>query len=149
MPSSEGVSEEATGVAKGGRASTPAGGCSCSSTRLRTSEGVSPFAKHFSGRGARLGHSLSASQAGTTDRDGQKPEQTWALTAEVAAAYGVSIDSIRRPMKQGGVEASRARHLDGAVRYVFRDKLATSPLQISGCSTSRVQITTAGVQITA
>ncbi|MGI8404861.1 MAG: hypothetical protein ACR2OE_08900 [Thermomicrobiales bacterium] len=42
-----------------------------------------------------------------TDQDGQEPGQSWAPLAEVAAAYGVSIDTIRRRMKHGDLEARR------------------------------------------
>lgn len=48
-----------------------------------------------------------------TDQDGQEPGQSWAPLAEVAAAYGVSIDTIRRRMKRGDLEARRQQTPQG------------------------------------
>ena len=47
------------------------------------------------------------------DGDGQERGQTWAPLAEVAAAYGVSIDTIRRRMKRGELEARRQQTPQG------------------------------------
>lgn len=47
------------------------------------------------------------------DGDGQERGQTWAPLAEVAAAYGVSVDTIRRRMKRGELEARRQQTPQG------------------------------------
>jgi hypothetical protein len=47
------------------------------------------------------------------DGDEQELEWTWAPLAEVAAAYGVSIDTIRRRMKRGELEARRQQTPQG------------------------------------
>ncbi len=47
------------------------------------------------------------------DTDGQKLRQTWAPLTEVATAYGVSVDTIRRRMKRGELQARRQQTPQG------------------------------------
>lgn len=47
------------------------------------------------------------------DWDGQGHGQRWAPLADVAAAYGVSIDTVRRRMKRGELEARRQQTPQG------------------------------------
>ncbi len=86
-----------------------------------------------------------------TDMDGQEPGQTWAPLAEVAPAYGVSIDTIRRRMKRGELEARRQQTPQGfkwlalmpetigpTIPEPSHDALGSS--QLSDASTPGVQI---------
>ena len=62
-----------------------------------------------------------------TDGDGQQPGQAWAPLAEVAAAYGVSIDTIRRRMKRGELEARRQQTPQG-FKWLAHMPFASEPV---------------------
>mgnify|MGYP001087058504 CR=1 FL=1 len=47
------------------------------------------------------------------DADMQSDTQTWAPIADVAAAYGVSLDTIRRRMRKGEIEGRREQTPQG------------------------------------
>lgn len=47
------------------------------------------------------------------DTDEQEPRKTWAPLTEVATAYGVSVDTIRRRMKRGELQARRQQTPQG------------------------------------
>jgi hypothetical protein len=86
-----------------------------------------------------------------TDGGGQELGQTWAPLAEVAAAYGVSIDTIRRRMKRGELEARRHQTPQGfkwlALMPETIEPAASEPPHDAPRSLQPSDVSTQGVQI--
>lgn len=85
------------------------------------------------------------------DGDGQEPGQSWAPLAEVAAAYGVSIDTIRRRMKRGELEARRQQTPQGfkwlALMPAGDEPAIAETAPNAPASPQPAETTTSGVQV--
>ncbi len=85
------------------------------------------------------------------DGDVQEPGQRWAPLAEVAAAYGVSIDTIRRRMKRGELEARRQQTPQGfkwlALMPAVDEPAIAETAPSASASPQPAETTASGVQV--
>jgi hypothetical protein len=86
-----------------------------------------------------------------SEKDKQEPGQSWAPLADVAVAYGVSIDTIRRRMKRGELEARRQQTPQGfkwlALMPEASEPTASEPPRDASGSSLLHDTVTSGVQV--